>query len=218
MSYTVGMSTEQKAIIEQSLKAGIDRHATRRELISQGVSTQGFDEVYETILKEQGISEPRPQMPRILPSVDTSIYIGRNKHRRVVAILKMILLVAALAGLLLYGLQANIQKELNDWIFNMIGHSTVGSKVTTESLSFSDSILQTKVNATVASANIYASRMGSYEGVCKDISVVAPVVCKEVAGTFAIFVPLSDGTLYCVDSTKKTSGSVAVSATVATCK
>ena len=73
-----------------------------------------------------------------------------------------------------------------------------------EGLNFSDFLMQQKVAATAASANMYGGRMGSYEGVCSDITIVDPIQCAETPETFAIFAPLSDGQYYCSDSTSFT--------------
>lgn len=65
---------------------------------------------------------------------------------------------------------------------------------------FSDSLIETKVEATVASANIYGGTMGGmFDGVCKDISVVAPVKCKQTPNSYTIFAQLAGGKYYCVD-------------------
>lgn len=70
---------------------------------------------------------------------------------------------------------------------------------TKKELDFNDSILQTKVEATVASANVHGGRMGSYDGVCSDIIIVAPVACSATTRAYAIFAPMSNGTYFCVD-------------------
>ena len=63
-----------------------------------------------------------------------------------------------------------------------------------------DSLLQTKVEQTVVSGNIQAGRMGSYDGVCTDIVVVAPIRCEQSVTGYSLSAPMSDGTYFCVDS------------------
>jgi hypothetical protein len=67
---------------------------------------------------------------------------------------------------------------------------------------FDDSVLETKVEQTVVSANIQGGRMGSYDGVCKDITVVAPIRCHQEEFGYAIYAPMADGSYFCVDSSE----------------
>jgi len=67
-------------------------------------------------------------------------------------------------------------------------------------LTFNDFLLQSNVKGTEASARIWGSTMGSYDGVCSDIAVVDPVVCQESGTSYVIYAPLSNGTYYCLDS------------------
>jgi len=63
-----------------------------------------------------------------------------------------------------------------------------------------DGVIQAKVVTTAASAKVYFGRLGFYDGVCKDISVVAPVQCKDSSDFFMIYAPLSETAFYCADS------------------
>ncbi len=212
------MTTEQTDIIKQSLTEGKDRHATRRELISQGVSTQDFDTAFNGVLGELGISEPKQAMPKLNATGEAPVYFKTHRKVRVLRVVRLCVLVCILLGVAWYAFEGSgvykipipslIQDTYNSSIF-VREHSDV---------SFADSILKTKVDATVASAQISGKRMGDYTGVCKDITVVPPVACKESEKSFAIFVPLSNGTQYCVDSTQKVSSFVDPSPNIALCK
>ena len=72
-----------------------------------------------------------------------------------------------------------------------------------QELGVGDSILETKVRATVVSAKIQGGRMGSYDGVCKDITVVSPVKCRQTTAGFIIYAPLSNGAYFCEDKSEK---------------
>lgn len=52
-----------------------------------------------------------------------------------------------------------------------------------------------------ASAVVYQSRLGSYEGLCADIGVPEKFRCTESTAAYAIEADLSRGTFYCIDST-----------------
>ena len=117
----------------------------------------------------------------------------------------MVLLLAAAA----YGAYLSVNKtNLSELVSELFNEGTNSQATEEAHVSVADSILQTKVDSTVASARIYRKRMGTYDGVCRDITVVAPVACKETNEQFVIFVPLSNATEYCVDSTGKVSNAV----------
>lgn len=71
-----------------------------------------------------------------------------------------------------------------------------------DAATFDDSVLQTKVEQTVVSANIQGGRMGSYDGVCNDVTIVAPIRCQQAQSGYAIFAPMANGSYFCVDSTE----------------
>lgn len=52
-----------------------------------------------------------------------------------------------------------------------------------------------------ASALVYKSRIGSYEGLCGDIGVPDKFRCAESTDAYAIEADLSAGLFYCLDST-----------------
>ncbi len=52
-----------------------------------------------------------------------------------------------------------------------------------------------------ASAVVYESRLGSYEGLCVDIGIPEKFHCAESTATYAIEAGLGRGSFYCIDST-----------------
>jgi hypothetical protein len=70
----------------------------------------------------------------------------------------------------------------------------------TQSETFSDSVLEAKVETTMASVKLFGGRMGSYDGACDDITVVDPIVCRHSDRAYVVFAPLSIGQYYCVDA------------------
>ena len=51
-----------------------------------------------------------------------------------------------------------------------------------------------------ASANLYYSRLGFYDGVCSDIGIGASMRCSDSGNTFALEETVSRGSFFCMDS------------------
>jgi hypothetical protein len=129
-----------------------------------------------------------------------------TKYRRMrvfYAIAAVIGLLALAAYIAVSGLMylASYQYQLPAQAPLQLGTSTAPSSSEGGGFSFADLLTQSKVESTAASARIYGTNMGSYEGVCKDISVVDPVVCSASNKAYAIYAPLQAGGAYCTDST-----------------
>ncbi len=69
-----------------------------------------------------------------------------------------------------------------------------------EVITLSDSVLEAKVETTVASVKLWGGRMSSYDGACDDITVVDPIQCRHGDREYVVFAPLSIGQYYCVDA------------------
>jgi len=197
------MEDEKTALILRNIQEGKDRHETRRALISEGFSTENFDAVYKAVLSEHGLKEPTQAVPHLKPyggfiSQQPSLPL----RRFFVRYFKIVVVLTVLAGVLFFGAKFLLSGvwEITNRAGNLGTGDSDNSEEQERKLSFSDSILQTKVKATVASANLFGRRMTSYGGVCSDISIVAPVECKDTETTYVIFAPLSDNSFYCVDS------------------
>ncbi len=198
------MEEEKIVLIKKLIEEGNNRHDARRALVSAGYGTDDFNTFYDTALAQLGVSEPRDAMPDFRAVGESSVY--RNEpygagpsrliHNLKVALVLAILFTLVVVGgymLFSYLSMPKISDEPIEW-----GKPAV--KVhNDETLGFSDSVLQTKVKATVASAMVQGGRMGGYEGVCSDITVVAPVSCRQTQSGFVIYAPMSDGTYYCED-------------------
>ena len=52
-----------------------------------------------------------------------------------------------------------------------------------------------------ASAQVYHSRLWSYDGICSDIGVPPEMTCEESDDAYVIQIVLDDGAYYCIDST-----------------
>lgn len=57
-----------------------------------------------------------------------------------------------------------------------------------------------RVDAAFTTGNIYYSKIRTYEGVCKDVTIEDPVRCQSTVETFVLDAPLSTGKVYCRDS------------------
>lgn len=203
--YTVVHMEEEKIIfIKTLIKEGNNRHNARRALVSAGYGTEDFNTFYNTALLQLGVSEPKDEMPNMHATGESSVYrndphgtgMPRIIHNVKVGLVLGLLFSAVAVGgymLLSYLSMPKISDAPIEW-----GKANTQEQEN-DTLGFSDSILQTKVKATVASAMIQGGRMGGYEGVCKDITVVAPVSCRQTQNGFVIYSPMSDGTYYCED-------------------
>jgi hypothetical protein len=198
------MEEEKISFVKKCIEEGNDRHAARRALVSAGYGTDDFNTLYDTALAQLGISEPKGEMPDLRTLGESAVYrnnphgtgIPRFMHNIKVALVLTILFALVVVGgymLISYLSMPKISDAPIEW-----GKPSTRVKEE-ETLGFSDSVLQTKVKATVASAMIQGGRMGGYEGVCKDITIVAPVSCRQTQSGFVIYAPMSDGTYYCED-------------------
>lgn len=198
---------ERKEFIEKLVEEKKSRHEVHGELISQGYSTAGYEDEYAETLKEKGVSEPQPAMPKHYSPAAPERIKERTMHIAIPKILVLFVLLAVVGGALygiLYSMQESapgVQEEIQ-WGME---ESPVENE---EGFNFSDFLLQSKVEATAASANVSGGRMGSYDGACDDIIVVAPIECLDTPKTFSVFAPMSNGAYYCVDS-NEFSGAVA---------
>lgn len=197
------MEEDKIVLIKKLIEEGNGRHDARRALVSSGYGTDDFNTMYDTALAQLGVSEPKGVIPDLRTTGESTVYrndphgtgTSRLIHNLKVTFVLFVLAVAVVVGgymLFSYLSMPKISDEPIEW-----GKAT---KVRNdETLGFSDGVLQTKVKATVASAMIQGGRMGGYEGVCSDITVVAPVYCRQTQSGFVIFAPMSDGTYYCED-------------------
>ncbi len=63
------MNEEAKAFLKEKLNSGLGHDDLRREMISNGYGTQGFEEEYAALAKELGIKEPPKPAPKF-PTTD----------------------------------------------------------------------------------------------------------------------------------------------------
>lgn len=198
------MEEEKKAFVQKLLHEGATRLAVKSACIGQGYGTAGIDEIYSTVLTELGISEPKDVTTalqatgeRTLSSAPTHSQIKKKRSQFLVF---CVLAVLSL-GIVFFGIKEVvplfIPKAPSDEPIVWGQKSEI--KTNTDTMGFSDGVLEAKVISTLASANVQAGRMGSLDGICKDISVVPPVQCTQSATSFAVFAPLSTGAFYCAD-------------------
>ncbi len=128
------------------------------------------------------------------PLFDLSAYTALTWVYRIGALVGVILI----GGVIIVAL-ASINTYITEKMGGLQGEFG-GSAEIQDGINFNDFLLQQKVAATAASAGLYVGKMGSYEGVCGDITVVEPIQCLETAETFAVFAALSNGQYYCSDS------------------
>lgn len=199
------MDGEKRTLIEASIKRGDTKYKTRDELVSQGYATEGFDLLYATALTHLRVQQPKEKMSTSLLVTGEMPLSNRFEKKRVHIYrsysIKMMLFLLLCAVVLWFGvreLYPIISKDAVSTEIDLWG-KRVEKGVGINPLNATDSLLQTKVESTAASANLFVGRMGFFEGVCKDISVVSPVQCSESATGFAIFTRLSNGSFYCVD-------------------
>ncbi len=203
------MEDEKLGIIQSGIEAKKQKFDIRKEVVGAGFGTDDFDALYASTFVT--LSQQEPMAPKV--TLQTKTYIppefggtvpqaiqDRKNGTSVVAILgALVIILILLAGGVYVGAKfllptQTVSNEPMKW-----GKDRVVEEKNDVGLSFGDDILETKVKATVASAMLQGGRMGSYDGVCKDITVVAPIRCRQTTAGFIIYVPLSNGTYYCED-------------------
>lgn len=202
------MTPDQESLITRLIGENASRDAIKRELISQGYATSGFDETYARLLKELHKEEPKlvQKPPSFARLSETGTFQKQAlQHRRQLPIsvvisktLKGVLVIALfiLCGYLLY--HSGFFEQYLAPVFSRFG---TAPSSTSSDLSPSDFYWKERVGLMSQSARLYATRMGGIEGVCKDIIVTDPLRCTESAKGYAIYVALSNDKFYCEDST-----------------
>lgn len=197
------MEEEKKQLIKKMVENGSDREDIRRELISQGLNTKDFETEYATLVKETPVipSEPKQKRTstegRILGDFES--LSSRALRDNAPAITLRAMLFYTLSFVLVFGIALYAWTQGNV-LMTFFGIDGSDIQRIEQSLNVKDRLLQGKVTATASSAKVQGKRLLSYQGVCGDIAVVKPVVCKQVGESFVVFAQLSDGTYYCVDS------------------
>ncbi|MDA8597113.1 hypothetical protein N9L26_02110 [Candidatus Pacebacteria bacterium] len=203
------MSPEAKQIITDGLKAGAYEPVIRSQLISEGHSTDGFHEAYLELAGELGITPAAPPVPEavntdqyatamhtetgVAPNIPTrESHLAANVTKIGAGLLVLLVAVIVLSG---YG--TNLRTVL------------FGSDAGAD-LSPTDLTRQTQMRTLQSSAETFKARLLDYRGVCSDIGIDDTIFsCTDTADAYAITTPLTNGLLYCVDSTGYT-GEVAV--------
>lgn len=215
------MELDKNQIIQNGIEAKKQRFEIRKELIGLSHDTSDFDAVYTNTLSRLGLQEPLP--PKVTVGAKTYIppefggtgtklpHINNGVSYTKVGLF-IFVVIMLIAMLFVYGAKFVTKTNPNADEQLKWGKESMQDKEGVNELNFNDDVLQTKVKATVASAMIQGGRMGSYDGVCRDISVVAPVACKETEKSFMIYAPMSNGTYFCED--KKQQGSIVPSSPI----
>lgn len=204
---TYRMDEQKKALISRMITEGKTRHVTRGELISEGMDTVGFEELYASALVTLGAKEPKEPVHQI-SALQATGEVPLHAHvthtsffAYIVRLGKFVLGIAIIALVAFYMVQT---------VLPVLKTKTIESTSTGEAeqmhntqgvnpLGATDILLQSKVSVLVNAANFYVGRMSFFDGVCKDIGVLQPVLCTESPTGFAIFVGQANGSYYCTD-------------------
>jgi hypothetical protein len=209
------MEQVKNEIIQKGIEAKKQKFEIREDLIREGYDTLNFDKLYATILTQLGLHEPSPQ--KVTVGIKTYIppefggtgaklpHINNGISYTKVGVF-LFIVMALIVTLLFVGLKFVTKSNPGANVPLQWGEDALQKREDSMRLNFNDEVLQGKVKATVASAMIQGGRMGSYDGVCRDISVIAPVACKELKNSFMIYAPMSNGTYFCED--KEQQGSI----------
>lgn len=194
------MEVAKDELIQKLAEEGKDKAEVRRALISEGLSTEGFEVVYEKFAKKVPVTKPKQSkvQGQIIGDFASFETLPSSRKRSQSSggkfIFSAILILLVVAGYLYVtgGLKITQFGQIdlkNDVIINDIQSFNIGDK-----------LLQGKVESAAASAHLFERRMGSLEGVCNDIILVDPVECLGTNESFVIFAPVSDSKYYCVDA------------------
>jgi len=199
------MEIDRKEFIKQLLQQGKSREETKVQLVSNGYSSQGFEDEYRALVSELNINEP------VAPSAFSYDMKAVQNFAQKDAPLKgtqkklgSLIVFLTVASLILWGISAVIPIALTQFSIDQEQikwgeEAKEEAPKKGESFNFTDTLAESKAVSTAVSADVYVKRMGFFDGVCKDISVVAPVICLQTTTSYVLFVPLASG-YYCKDS------------------
>ena len=201
------MKDERYELIKKALQEGKRRDDVRRELITNGFSTEGFEAQYQTAMKELGIeeststtSEPAFKLAdRILSEkaiVRTITQTPSSKKwiRMLIEVVLLLVVIMLAAGLFrLYGVYQS--KSAAD------KHNSEEGQPLNE-FSFADSITKAQMTTLQISAEQYKRKLFDYGGLCISIGIPDDVFCSENIKEYAMESLLSSGLFYCIDSTE----------------
>lgn len=196
------MESEKEELITKLATEGKNKADVRRALISIGYSTEGFEELYDSIRKEipeeVKVSEKKVAGGVILGDYKSFDTRPKQVQKNPLGLIAFILILCA--GAYFAWSQGYTISTLEQMVFG--GVSTTATSTENENLTVTDRLIQTKVESTAVSANLFGGTMGSYDGVCGDISVLEPVECLQSSASFVVFAPVGSGAYYCVDSSE----------------
>lgn len=210
------MPQDKLVLAKKLIGEGMDRHDALRRFIAQGVSTEDFQDTYTKAISELGVTEPQQAMPEIV-SGEMSLKSIKHKSPIIMMLMACVAVVFFFGGMYLI-LTENIPAKILD-LLPTGSHNQTNTQFQTssESPSFSDAVLKKKIDSTMASVRIYKSRMLDYQGVCSDIAVVLPIMCKEMTASVVVYAKDSKGTTYCVDGTGKSGNTIKQTETTISC-
>lgn len=200
------MEQEVRARIKALLEEGERDDDVRRALISEGLNTEGFAEVYQELTDELGIEKKTPQPPT--PSVphpepnpvrraEKEVYSQNamrvQRSNALSNTFKVLIgsFVLVFAIIMLSGIGPRIWESLfGDFT---VSHSTQSPV---------DIDRESNLRTMQISAQAYRGKLLDYGGLCRSIGVDNKTYhCTENTETYAIEAQLSDGSYFCVDST-----------------
>ena len=195
---------EQKAheLLQQLHEAGHDRNAIYNELISQGYSTEGFEEAYRAVAGSDAVHTDAAEAEATTAPTQDSIERQLERYHQSrntvdMAVLRRNIIKIVGGGIVITGLliiATTYWSDARTFIF--------GERESDSELSAEDVVTQANLASMQRSANRYRSRMLDYGGVCRSIGIDrAKYTCTESRDAYAIEGQLSDGRYYCVDST-----------------
>lgn len=100
-----------------------------------------------------------------------------------------------------------VRKEIGYLLLGVIGVASIGISLGAAWLyvraepALADQKLEAELLRLQAAGRVYAGRLKSYEGVCRDIGLRAGYLCQESEEAFAVAVERSDGMYFCADNT-----------------
>lgn len=194
------MQEEARALVHRLLQEGKRYDDVRRELISQGFGTEGFEKEYPEIQKELGIEEPPPtpvvpQRPTFAtPAEDVTKLSKEHSGKKIGSIVGSI--VKILVALLVIGIAvilfSGYGREMRHWVVEKESQGVLYPE---------DLVHQARLDTLQNAAEAYRKRSLDFVGVCSDIGVNGDVYsCSENGESYAIKKELSNDKWYCVDS------------------
>lgn len=195
------MEKEARNLMKKLLEEGKRNDDVRRGLISEGYATDGFDDVYEELREELGITDPLPEKEVVIPNSvvqeearEYSQKVEQTQRSHLWSnITKLVggFLVLVVGAMLLTGIGPRMWQTMFE-----------GYNSARETRNPVDIARESQLRTFQVAAEVYKSKLLDYGGLCSSIGLDAEVYnCIENTESYAIEAQISNDSFFCIDAT-----------------